>query len=165
MLLLLVHKIFTFYINGVLNCKYPAPGPKFKGPSHYRLTVSKTSFGETRCCWETSGEITFTPNFMQSNTRFLSLRVCDGRTDGRQTWSPRKSIFCFIWHFDVGVPAALSVAMTVTASTQLRADLMDGGQFRPYTWVFIRAGYKNVKKIQKLKTLKLETKTDMKPLL
>ena len=24
----LVHKIFTFYINGVLNCKCPAPGPK-----------------------------------------------------------------------------------------------------------------------------------------
>jgi len=28
MLLFLVHKIFTFYINGVLNCKCPAPGPK-----------------------------------------------------------------------------------------------------------------------------------------
>jgi len=28
MLLFLVHKIFTFYINGKLNCKYPAPGPK-----------------------------------------------------------------------------------------------------------------------------------------
>ena len=28
MLLFLVHKIFTLYINGVLNCKYPAPGPK-----------------------------------------------------------------------------------------------------------------------------------------
>ena len=28
MLSLLVHKIFTFYINGVLNCKCPAPGPK-----------------------------------------------------------------------------------------------------------------------------------------
>ena len=24
----LVHKIFTFYTNGVLNCKCPAPGPK-----------------------------------------------------------------------------------------------------------------------------------------
>ena len=24
----LVHKIFTFYINGVLNSKCPAPGPK-----------------------------------------------------------------------------------------------------------------------------------------
>jgi hypothetical protein len=24
----LVHKIFSFYINGVLNCKCPAPGPK-----------------------------------------------------------------------------------------------------------------------------------------
>jgi len=24
----LVHKIFTYYVNGVLNCKYPAPGPK-----------------------------------------------------------------------------------------------------------------------------------------
>jgi len=24
----LVHKIFTLYINGVLNCKCPAPGPK-----------------------------------------------------------------------------------------------------------------------------------------
>jgi hypothetical protein len=24
----LVHKILTFYINGVLNCKCPAPGPK-----------------------------------------------------------------------------------------------------------------------------------------
>ena len=24
----LVHKIFTFYINGVLNCKCPASGPK-----------------------------------------------------------------------------------------------------------------------------------------
>ena len=24
----LVHKIFTFYINGVLNYKCPAPGPK-----------------------------------------------------------------------------------------------------------------------------------------
>ena len=24
----LVHKIFTFYVNGVLNCKCPAPGPK-----------------------------------------------------------------------------------------------------------------------------------------
>jgi len=28
MLPLLVHKILTFYINGVLNCKCPAPGPK-----------------------------------------------------------------------------------------------------------------------------------------
>jgi len=28
MLPLLVHKIFTFYINGVLNCKCPAAGPK-----------------------------------------------------------------------------------------------------------------------------------------
>ena len=28
MLPYLVHKIFTFYINGVLNCKCPAPGPK-----------------------------------------------------------------------------------------------------------------------------------------
>jgi len=28
MLPFLVHKIFTLYINGVLNCKYPAPGPK-----------------------------------------------------------------------------------------------------------------------------------------
>jgi hypothetical protein len=28
MLLFLVHKIFTFYINFVLNCKCPAPGPK-----------------------------------------------------------------------------------------------------------------------------------------
>ena len=27
MLPFLVHKIFTFYINGVLNCKCPAPGP------------------------------------------------------------------------------------------------------------------------------------------
>ena len=27
-LLFLVHKIITFYINGVLNCKCPAPGPK-----------------------------------------------------------------------------------------------------------------------------------------
>jgi len=27
MLPFLVHKIFTLYINGVLNCKYPAPGP------------------------------------------------------------------------------------------------------------------------------------------
>jgi hypothetical protein len=28
MLPYLVHKIFTFYINGVLNCKCPALGPK-----------------------------------------------------------------------------------------------------------------------------------------
>ena len=28
MLAFLVHKIFTFYINGVLNCICPAPGPK-----------------------------------------------------------------------------------------------------------------------------------------
>ena len=28
MLHFLVHKILTFYINGVLNCKCPAPGPK-----------------------------------------------------------------------------------------------------------------------------------------
>jgi len=28
MLPFLVHKIITFYINGVLNCKCPAPGPK-----------------------------------------------------------------------------------------------------------------------------------------
>jgi len=28
MLPFLVHKIFAFYINGVLNCKCPAPGPK-----------------------------------------------------------------------------------------------------------------------------------------
>ena len=28
MLPFLVHKIFTFYITGVLNCKCPAPGPK-----------------------------------------------------------------------------------------------------------------------------------------
>ena len=28
MLPFLVHKIFTFYINGVLNCECPAPGPK-----------------------------------------------------------------------------------------------------------------------------------------
>ena len=28
MLSFLVHKIFTFYINGVLNCKCPTPEPK-----------------------------------------------------------------------------------------------------------------------------------------
>jgi len=28
MLPFLVHKIFTLYTNGVLNCKCPAPGPK-----------------------------------------------------------------------------------------------------------------------------------------
>jgi hypothetical protein len=28
MLPFLVYEIFTFYINGVLNCKCPAPGPK-----------------------------------------------------------------------------------------------------------------------------------------
>jgi hypothetical protein len=28
MLSFLVHKIFTFYVNGVLNCKCPAPEPK-----------------------------------------------------------------------------------------------------------------------------------------
>jgi len=28
MLFFLVHEIFTFYINGALNCKCPAPGPK-----------------------------------------------------------------------------------------------------------------------------------------
>jgi len=28
MLPFLVRKIFTFYFNGVLNCKCPAPGPK-----------------------------------------------------------------------------------------------------------------------------------------
>ena len=28
MLLFLVHKIFAFYINGVLNCKCTAPGPQ-----------------------------------------------------------------------------------------------------------------------------------------
>jgi len=28
MLLFLVHRTFTFYINDVLNCKCPAPGPK-----------------------------------------------------------------------------------------------------------------------------------------
>ena len=28
MLSFLVHKIFTFYINGMLNCKCPSPGPK-----------------------------------------------------------------------------------------------------------------------------------------
>jgi len=28
MLPFLVHELFTFYINGVLNCKCPAPGPK-----------------------------------------------------------------------------------------------------------------------------------------
>jgi len=30
MLPFLVHKIFTLYINFVLNCKCPAPGPKGK---------------------------------------------------------------------------------------------------------------------------------------
>jgi hypothetical protein len=30
---LLVHKIFTFYLNGVLNCECPSPGPKFKSTS------------------------------------------------------------------------------------------------------------------------------------
>jgi len=28
MLPFVVHKIITFYINGVLNCECPAPGPK-----------------------------------------------------------------------------------------------------------------------------------------
>ena len=41
MLRFLVHKIFTFYINGVLNCKCPAPGSKgytltCKNPSNNR---------------------------------------------------------------------------------------------------------------------------------
>jgi len=31
MSLFLAHKIFKFYINGVLNCKCPAPGPKGYG--------------------------------------------------------------------------------------------------------------------------------------
>jgi len=34
----LVHKIFTFYINGVLNCKCPAPGPEDKGKPFWRWT-------------------------------------------------------------------------------------------------------------------------------
>jgi len=32
MLSFLVHKIFTYYINGVLNCKYPAPEPNGLNP-------------------------------------------------------------------------------------------------------------------------------------
>ena len=45
MLPFLVHKIFTFYINGVLNCKCPAPGPKCLIDKGCRLCVtpSKTS--------------------------------------------------------------------------------------------------------------------------
>ena len=35
MLPFLVHKIFTFYINGLLNCKCPAPGPKSKVLFHF----------------------------------------------------------------------------------------------------------------------------------
>ena len=38
----LVHKIFTFCINGVLNCKCPAPGPKgliSAGMTHINVQV------------------------------------------------------------------------------------------------------------------------------
>jgi len=34
----LVHKIFTFYTNGVLNCKCPAPGPKGK-PELFKYAI------------------------------------------------------------------------------------------------------------------------------
>ena len=42
MLPILVDKIFTFYINGVLNCKFPAPEPK--GWSHTCAKIIKNAF-------------------------------------------------------------------------------------------------------------------------
>jgi len=42
MLHFLVHKIFTFYINGVLNCKCPAPGPQ--GLNGTSIKVSKYGY-------------------------------------------------------------------------------------------------------------------------
>ena len=45
MLPLLVHKIFTLYINGVLNCKCPAPEPKGQlSVSVFRVEQSTTVF-------------------------------------------------------------------------------------------------------------------------
>jgi len=40
----LVHKIFTFYINGVLNCKFPAPGPKSYSGAQIILVPSYQPF-------------------------------------------------------------------------------------------------------------------------
>ena len=45
MLAFLVHKIFTFYLNGVLNCKCPAPGPKgFKARDARRITAAEMKY-------------------------------------------------------------------------------------------------------------------------
>ena len=45
MLDFLIHKIFTFYINGVLNCKCPAPGPKgFKARDARRITAAEMKY-------------------------------------------------------------------------------------------------------------------------
>jgi hypothetical protein len=41
MLPFLAHKIFTFYINGVLNCKCPAPGAKGLIKWNYFVNVLK----------------------------------------------------------------------------------------------------------------------------
>jgi len=44
MLHFLVHKIFTFYINGVLNCKRLAPGPKGQINNVLMMALKRLSF-------------------------------------------------------------------------------------------------------------------------
>ena len=63
MLPFLVHKIFTFYINGVLNCKCPAPGPKVK------WTVRVVMVWHWRVCWRnTFRRVNVLASFRKRNT-------------------------------------------------------------------------------------------------
>jgi len=75
MLPFLVHKIFTFYINGVLNCKCPAPGPKGKvkvtRPEQTQLPSVSTSAALTISAVMSRDSFT-EPNRVQVRTAFVS---------------------------------------------------------------------------------------------
>jgi len=49
MLPFLVHKIFTLYINGVLNCKYPASGPRGWSSPPYLRDKNSTQAPQSHC--------------------------------------------------------------------------------------------------------------------
>ena len=75
MLPFLVHETFTFYLNGVLNCKCPAPGPKvnrLEGDMVHILIIIIYLFTAIGLTPGGSGYFTCKQNMKSVTTKFKS---------------------------------------------------------------------------------------------